>query len=307
MRKRLFLAALSVLAVFHSGAQQREIISQYMFNPLLLNPAYAGSKQFSSSTFLFRKQWTGFDGAPTTALASIHGLLENKRVGLGAYICNDQTGITNRTDVFGSYAYHLPTNSGKISFGLEGGFSYFKSNVSELTVWDAQDPVYSQNSLTSFLPNFGAGVYFYSDVFYAGFSVPQLLSYDPLRPLSFKFDEAYHAARHYYFSTGYVFESGYDIKIKPSLMFKYIKGAPVQYDINLNVLLSDIFWVGASYRSGDAIVAIAEYQITNQLRIGYSYDLTLSGLKNYNSGSHEIMLGYDFGYSVLKMKSPRYF
>jgi type IX secretion system PorP/SprF family membrane protein len=278
-----------------------------MFNGLVINPAYAGSKDFMSSTLMVRKQWSGFEGAPSTQNASIHGPLRRKKIGLGLMISNDKIGITSQTDVYASYAYHLPAGDGKLALGLQGGISYFKSSFSELTVNDQDDPVYAVNTLTNLQPNFGFGAYYYLERYYAGLSVPQLISYDSIQPVNFYKRGIHHQARHYYFNTGIILEASRDFIFRPSVLVKYVRNAPVQYDINFNFLLSNIFWVGASYRSGDAVVGIVEYQINRQLRVGYSYDYTLSKLKNHSAGSHEFMVGYDFGYDMIKMKTPRYF
>ncbi|MCZ2277104.1 MAG: type IX secretion system membrane protein PorP/SprF [Bacteroidia bacterium] len=305
--KKLSTTILISLISFLAFSQQMPVLSQYMFNGLVLNPAYSGSKDFMSATLMVRKQWAGFEGAPVTQNASIHGPLKKKRIGLGLMISNDKIGITNQTDIYGSYAFHIPLQKGKLSLGLQGGFSYFKSVFSELTYWDANDPVYQQLSLTNLQPNFGTGAYYYQEKLYAGFSIPQLLSYDSIQPINFYKETIHHQARHFYLNAGYVFTINREFLIRPSFLVKYVLHAPVQYDINLNLLLSNIFWVGASYRSDDAIVAIFEYQVNRKLRIGYSYDYTLSRIRNLSSGSHEIMIGYDFGYNILRMKTPRYF
>jgi type IX secretion system PorP/SprF family membrane protein len=205
-------------------------------------------------------------------------------------------------------AYHLPLGTGKLSVGLQGGFSNFNSEVVKLTYWDPGDKVFDYNTFSSFLPNAGLGIYYYQSRFYAGLSAPFLLSYD--KSQSIALDPAspvHHQIRRYYATAGAVIETERDLKVKPSFLIRYEGNAPIQYDLNLNVLINDIFWLGASYRSSDAVVAIFEYQISKKLRIGYSYDYSIGKLSDYNSGSHEIMIGYDFGYSVLQMKSPRYF
>jgi type IX secretion system PorP/SprF family membrane protein len=175
----LLVVAVAVAFLVPGGplyAQQHPMFSHYMFNGLFINPAYAGSKDFVSTTLIARKQWTGFEGAPSTQIASIHAPLNNRKMGLGAAISNDQIGITHQTDFYMSYAWHLPLENGKLSLGLNGGFSYFKSQLSDLSVWDPDDPIYQSNSLSNILPNFGAGAYYYSQHFYAGLSVPQLMS-----------------------------------------------------------------------------------------------------------------------------------
>ena len=306
--KNLYLLPLLFLLCLSAFGQQHPMLSQYMFNGLILNPAYAGSKDYVSTGLLYRKQWVEFDGAPVTQTAFIHGPLKNKKIGLGFTLLNDKIGVTNRTDAYASYAYHIKTGKkGKFAMGLQGGVSYYRAQLSDLVYWDKSDPVFAADIQSNLLPNAGVGIYYYQRTFYAGLSVPHLLSYDPQKSLSFDIEKVPHQVRHYFFSSGYVAEINDDFKIKPSVLVKYVANAPVELDINCNLLLANTFWIGASYRTGDAIVGILEYQITPKLRLGYSYDATLSDLKDHSSGSHEIMLGYDFGYEVMKMKTPRYF
>ena len=296
------------MQMLFSYAQQSPLMSHYMFNGLLLNPGYAGSKDYVSTTLLYRKQWVGLDGAPTTQSISIHGPIKNKKIGLGFYVMNDNIGVTGQTDIYGSFAYHLPLANAKLSFGLQVGMSSFKSDIVNLKVWDPIDKVFNYNTYSNTLPNAGFGLFFYKPLFYMGLSIPGLISYNPDEPFSIKSDTIlYKYNRRYFFTTGYMIETERDIKLKPSLLLKYETNGPIQVDVNLNFLINDIFWVGASYRNNDAIVAIFEYQVNRKFRIGYSYDYTLSKLRTYQSGSHEVMLGYDFGYDVLKMKTPRYF
>jgi type IX secretion system PorP/SprF family membrane protein len=305
--KRVLIFILLFGSVATAIAQQHPLFSHYMFNGLFINPAYAGSKEFVSTTFIARKQWTGFEGAPTTQIASLHAPLNNEKVGLGATISNDKIGITSQTDFFGSYAYHIPMENGKLSLGLSGGFSYFKSKFSDLVIWDPDDPVYATSSLSNILPNFGAGAYYYTKKFYAGLSVPQILSYDPDIIFHVELAKAHKVSRHYYLTSGTIITTAGELKFRPSFLLKYSANSPLQYDVNLNMLISDIIWIGASYRSDDAVVLLLEYQVNKKLRVGYSYDLTLSEIRNYSTGSHEIVIGYDFGFNVLKMKTPRYF
>lgn len=309
MKKYCYILSLFLLSFcVPVMAQQDALFSHYMFNGMYINPAYTGSKDFVSTTLIARKQWAGIDGAPFTQIGSIHAPLAEKRIGLGAVIANEKIGITHQTDFYGSYAYHIPFDNGKLSLGLSAGFTYFKSKLSELVYWDQDDPVYETNSISNILPNVGAGIYYYSRKFYAGLSAPQLISYDPEQPLHIETKNVVHKqSRHYYFHSGMIITTAGELKFRPSLMVKYVMNAPIQYDVNLNMLISDIIWIGASYRSGDALIALLEYQVDKKLRIGYSYDMTISGLRKHTSGSHEIIIGYDFGINVLKMKTPRYF
>ena len=309
--KYIYKASLFIFLFFaadNSHAQQSQTMSHYMFNGLLLNPGYAGSKDYVSTTLLYRRQWVGLDGAPTTQSFSIHGPIKNKKLGLGFYVMNDKIGVTGQTDLYGSIAYHVPLSNAKLSFGLQIGLSSYKSDIVNLKVWDPVDKIFNYNTYSNTLPNAGFGVFYYQPLFYMGFSTPGLISYNPQERFSIKSDTVlFKYNRRYYFTSGYVIETEGDIKLKPSLLLKYENNAPLQFDLNLNMLINDIFWIGASYRSNDAVVAIFEYQVNRKFRIGYSYDYTLSKLRTYQSGSHELMLGYDFGYDVLKMKTPRYF
>lgn len=289
-------------------AQQGPLLSHYMFNGLLLNPAYAGSKDFVSATLLYRKQWVGIEGAPVTYSGTIHGLLKKKRLGLGAVLLQDKIGETRQTDLYATLAYHLPVGSGKLSFGMQAGVSNFNSDVVKLRYWDPGDRVFDYNTFSNMLPNAGFGLYYYEERFYAGVSAPFVVTYDANQAVAIDPGVPVHKqSRRYYATTGAVIETEGELKFKPSLMVRYEPNTRIQYDINLNVLINDIFWIGASYRAKEAVVALFEYQASRKLRFGYSYDYTLGELSNFNSGSHELMIGYDFGVSATKMKSPRYF
>jgi len=307
MKKVIILFLISCLALDSFG-QQSPLMSHYMFNGLLLNPAYAGSKEYVSTTMLYRKQWTGMEGAPVTYSGSVHGLLKKKKLGWGALFQQDKIGVTKQTDFYGMLSYHLPMGEGKLSMGLQAGVSNFSSEVVKLTYWDPGDQVFEYNTFSNLLPNAGFGAYYYRELFYAGIAAPFLVSYNPNTSASFEPSVPVHQQERRYFATvGGVIETEQELKFKPSAMVRYERDAKIQYDLNLNVLINDIFWLGASYRSEESIVALIEYQVSRKLRFGYSYDYTLGALGNYNSGSHEIMIGYDFGFAVTKMKSPRYF
>lgn len=307
MKKVLLYLMLSFIYMQVNG-QQSPLMSHYMFNGLLLNPAYAGSKEYVSTTMLYRKQWAGIEGAPVTYSGSLHGLLKKKKLGLGALLQQDKIGVTKQTDLYSMLSYHLPMGVGKLSVGLQAGVSNFSSEVVKLTYWDPGDKVFEFNTFSNLLPNAGFGAYYYRELFYAGISAPFLISYNPNENASIESNVPVHKQSRRYFATvGGVIETESEIKFKPSALVRYEANAPLQFDVNLNVLINDIFWIGASYRSDESIVALLEYQISRKFRFGYSYDYTLGQLGTYTSGSHEIMIGYDFGFAVTKMKSPRYF
>jgi type IX secretion system PorP/SprF family membrane protein len=294
----------------HAFAQQETMISQYMFNGLYLNPAYSGSHDYTEATGLYRNQWTGLAGAPVSQIISADGKIKNTKMGWGGILANDRIGVTYKTDLYGNYAYHLPMGKGKLSLGLRAGVSYYRALVTQLTVWDNGDQVFTNNIKSKYLPNAGGGLYYYTTKFFAGLSAPNLLNYDPntFATLGNAVKGAPNYIRHAYLYSGYVIEASENLHFKPSVLVKYVKGAPVQADLNLNVLINRKFWVGGSYRTGDAIVGMVEYQHNGNWRIGYAYDFALTKLQKYNSGSHEIMFSYIFVKpEVMKIKSPRFF
>lgn len=305
MKKIIYLIV--TLATFSNAfAQQDAMISQYMFNGLFLNPAYAGTHKYTSTTLLHRVQWTAFEGAPTTSIATIDGTILKEKVGWGLMIANDRIGVTSQTDIFANYNYQINLGKGKLSMGLKLGASQYYANLGKLTVWDKDDYVFAENRSSAFLPKAGCGVYYYAEKYYAGLSVPTLWAYDNTRNFSFNIEKGSNLRRHYFLTGGYVFTISDKVKLKPSTLIKYQPAAPLQVDLNLNALFMDKFWIGTSFRTEDAMVIITEYQINKQLRIGYAFDYTYSGLRSYAGTTHEFMLGYDFG-KLIKVKTPRYF
>ncbi len=307
--KKLFTCLVVIFLTVAANAQQDAMLSQYMFNHLAINPGYAGSKNYMMATLLHRKQWVGFDGAPESQLLSLHGPVQGRNLGLGGTIFHDHIGVTNRTDVYGHVAYHLPINHYvKLGFGLQGGLSHYTYKNSDLIYWDASDRVFSQATQTGILPNVGAGAFLYSKKFYLGLSAPHLIEYNKEHGMNGGLTSIKpNQVRHYFFEGGLVCEVNPELVIRPSFLVKYVNGAPAEADINLNVLLASTVWVGGSYRTNDAAVALLELQVNKKLRVGYAYDFTMTHMKYYSSGSHEIMIGYDFGYDITRIKTPRYF
>jgi len=290
-------------------AQQDPMVSQYMFSGHFVNPGYAGSHEYANITLLGRKQWVGFDGSPLTAYLSFDMPISKKHLGIGALVSNDRIGVTNRTEVTGTASYHLRVGEkAKLSLGLRAGLTYYCAQLTQLTVWDQADQVFTADIKSKFLPIAGAGAYFYTPRFYAGVSIPNIINYKPETLISAGIDNAPHLERHYFGTIGYAFPAGKNVDIKPSLLVKYVPRVPLEVDYNLHVFFYKTLWIGASYRSGDAVVGMVEYQATSNLRIGYAYDLTITRLSNYNSGSHELMLAWDFVKDeTIRYKSPRFF
>lgn len=307
--KKILIVILFIAALQQAQAQQDLQVSQYMFNHMLLNPAYAGSKEYIMATLLYRKQWVSLKGSPETEVATIHGPLGMKALGWGVTVSNDHIGVTNRTDAYLNLAYHLKLNSNlKLGVGIKAGGDYYSYKNSELKYWDSSDPNFAGDKQTGFQPNIGAGAYLYAEKFYAGVSVPTIISYDPSNSLSVSSGTLVpHQVRHYFATAGVIIPVSDDVIAKPSVLVKYVGNAPVEADLNLNFLFANIVWVGGSFRTGDSFVAMVELQLSKQWRLGYSFDFTTTDIKSYSNGSHEIMIGYDFGYDIMKVKTPRYF
>lgn len=309
MKKLLFISAI----LFGSSgvyAQQEMMLSQYMFNGLFLNPAYSGTHSYAEATGLYRAQWTGFDGAPRTQTFGVEGPIANEIMGLGLTFVNDQLGDTRQTQIFANWSYHLfldAEGETRLSFGLRAGFSDYTANLTDTKVFDNGDPVFSEDVANEFVPKFGAGIYIYNKMWYAGLSVPTVFAAD--KNVRFNINDVgdRYFEPHTYLTAGYVFKLNENLVLKPSFLIKYLHNTPLQADINCNLLIKNTFWVGASFRSGDAIVGLLEYNIGNDFRVGYAYDFTTSQLNTYNNGSHEIMLSFKFGKDPIKTKSPRYF
>ncbi len=308
--RNILILFISLLLAIQLQAQQEIMVSQYMFSGLFVNPAYTGTHNFSEATALYRAQWTGFEGAPTTQTFGIEGPISNELMGLGLTVTNDKIGDTRQTEIFANWSYHLFLNESattRLSFGIRAGFADYSANLSETKVFDNGDPIFSQNQSNAFVPKFGAGIYLYSTLWYAGISVPTVYAAD--KKVRFNINDVgdRYFEPHTYFTGGYIFKTSDNFAIKPSVLIKYLNGSPLQADINCNLLIRNTFWIGASYRTGDAIVGILEYNIANTFRIGYSYDFNTTTLSSYNSGSHEIMLSFKFAKETIKTKSPRYF
>lgn len=294
---RIFiLLLLLVMAGNSATAQQDAMYTQYMFNGLAVNPAYAGSREVLSVTALYRRQWVGIPGAPQTQTLAIDGPFKSKKIGLGLLLSNDKIGISRTTNVFGNYAFKIVTDKGTLSLGLRGGASFFRADFTsvDLNSNSPNDPGFSQMVKKTML-NFGAGIYYNTDKFYIGAAIPHLLNNTLQNNAALVTNEL--VAREYlhlFITGGYLFELSPDLKLKPSFLFKGSRGAPLELDINANLWLKDLVGVGLSYRSKADVSIMAEVQALSQLRFGYAYDRSTTRLVKFNSGSHELMLTYFF-------------
>lgn len=305
--KKLVLIVSMYLMIHNTQAQQEAMFSQYMFNGLFLNPGYTGSHPYLSSTVMHRDQWVKFEGAPKTSSVSIDAPVAGNKMGLGFLLVHDKIGVTDQTDLFVNYSYKVKAGNGNVSFGVKGGASQQSARLSSLTVWDENDNVFAGDKTTKWVPKFGFGTYYSTNTFYAGFAIPTLLAYDADRKFMLDPEAAADVRKHYFFNAGYVITLTQEVKVKPSFLVKYVKAAPVQADLNVNFLLHDVLWIGTSYRTGDAVVAMVEFQATKNIRIGYGYDFTTSEMNRYSKGTHEIMIGYDLHSESIKVKTPRFF
>jgi len=309
MKKITIFLAFSFLLFFNeTKAQQDPQYTQYMYNMNVVNPAYAGSRGTLSLGLLGRTQWTSVDGAPKTFTFDAHAPVGEK-VGVGLSIISDEIGPSKEQNIYADVSYTLTTSDvGRLAFGLKAGVTLLDVNLLDATLPESStgnDPLFDENINDAF-PNFGAGVYYYTDKWYAGFSVPNILKSEHM-------DKDYINTKasedvHYFLTGGYVFDLSSTLKFKPSLMFKGVAGAPVSVDINANFLMYDRFEVGASYRIEDSVSLLFNFGVTPDFRIGYAYDYTISEFSNSNtSGSHEIILLYDIDFSQKNLKSPRFF
>ena len=306
MKKYIILIAIAISAV-RLSAQQELMISQYMFNSMVLNPAYAGTHDYWSTSLLHRSQWVKFDNAPRTQFLSADGQILGGKAGLGFNVSNDALGITNVLDINANGATHVNLGKGKLSFGLRLGVSRYSAQLTDAVIKDVEDPVYANNINGTMIPRVGAGLYYYQNNFFAGLSIPSLLSVDDKISYTSTGVNSFYQS-HIYINSGMVFTPLPELAIKPSVLVKVQGDAPVSVDLNCNVLFMNKFWFGAGYRTGDALVTMLEWNINPQLRIGYAFDYTLSSISKYSNNSHEVMLGYDLGRAALvKTRSPRYF
>ena len=285
-------------------AQQDAQYTQYMYNTININPAYAGSRGAMSIFGLYRTQWVGLDGAPETSSFSLNTPLNNSNLGLGVSLVNDKIGPTNENTFSADLSYTIPTSQTfKLSFGIKATANLFSLDVNKLNPEHQGDPQF-QDLNSKFSPNIGAGVYYHSDKAYIGLSVPNFIETN-------RFDDndtaIFKDKINYYLIAGYVFDVDPYIKFKPAVLTKMVEGSPLQVDLSANFMFNDKFVAGLAYRWSAALSAMVGFQVTDGLFIGYSYDRETTRLNNYNSGSHEIFLRFEFFNNYSRITSPRFF
>ncbi|MFC6095831.1 type IX secretion system membrane protein PorP/SprF [Flavobacterium qiangtangense] len=303
MKTRILFFAL-MLSSFAGFAQQDAQYTQYMYNTININPAYAGSRGVLSVFGLHRTQWVGLDGAPTTNAFSVNAPINNSKLGVGLSFVNDRIGPTEENTISADVSYTVQTSETyNLSFGIKGTANLFSLDVNKLNPADANDPrLYNFDN--NFTPNVGAGVYFHSEKLYVGLSVPNFFETTRYEDNSISVTKE---RMNFYLIGGYVFDLSPSIKFKPAFLAKTIEGAPLQLDVSGNFLINDKFTIGAAWRWSAAASLMAGFQITDGLFVGYGYDLETTRLSRYNSGSHEIFLRFELFSKYDKITSPRFF
>ena len=302
--KKVYLVILIFLVAAPGFSQQLPQFTQYMYNTISINPAYAGSRDGFSVVGLHRSQWADFEGAPTTQTLSLHSPLRNDKVGLGLSIINDNAGYENYTYAYGDFSYRLDLSQDvTLRLGLKAGMSYYNLEEDLLTDPDIADDPFFRDQLNRWTPNFGLGFYLSSQNWYIGGSAPKLINND-----NNEFSEYLALEQvHYYLTAGYVFDLSDNVKLRPTTLLKATTGAPLSVDISATTIFNEKFYLGANYRIDDAIGGFLDIQLFDGFRAGYAYEYPISDIRPYTSGSHEILLIYELKFKNTRYKSPRFF
>lgn len=302
--KTKFILIVSLFAGLYSFAQQDPQYTQYMYNTVNVNPAYAGSRGVTSIFGLYRAQWIGLDGAPETATVSLHAPV-GKNVGLGFSVINDRIGPMDNNTLSGDFSYTLKTSENwKLALGIKAKINLLNVDYNKLSIRVQDDVMFANNINNDFSPNVGAGLYWYSDRSYIGLSVPSFIetehySHNDLAVVKERL--------HFYLIGGHVFNLSYDWQFKPAVMIKTVSGSPLQADVSANFLYDQKLTLGLAYRWDAAFSALAGFQITDDFFAGYAYDMETTRLQDYNSGSHEIFLRFELFNKSKKIVNPRFF
>lgn len=305
MKKILIFSFVVLMICNASYGQQESQYTQYMYNTTFFNPAYAGSRGVGSFFGLYRTQWVGLDGAPKTSNLSFHTPFEGKNVGLGVSLFHESIGPQTDTDIMIDFSYTLNFENSKLAMGLKGTAGFFNIDYNKLNLENYGDYIFSGDS-NIFSPNVGAGLYWYSDKYYLGISVPNLLQTD-VYDRNNKTISVMKSKQHFYLIGGYVFDLSDSVKFKPAVLSKLVDGSPLQLDVSANFMFNEKFVLGAAWRWSAAVSAMAGFQINDRWFIGYGYDFETTELSKYNSGSHEIFLRYELTRAYKKIVSPRFF
>lgn len=306
MRHTLLLIGGLLLAGDGLG-QHTPLTSQYLFNGLVINPAYAGSRDVLSGTLTHRQQWVGFEGAPVTQTLAVHAPVRRSPVGLGLMVYNDRIGVSNETGILSNYAYRIRmANKAKLALGFGAGLSFYRAKWTQVAIVDGSDASFAGDTRGALRPNFSAGVLYQTKNWYAGASVPFLLAH------------RYNVVNREYrlenekldfqpmLTGGCLLVLNDDMKLKPTTLLRYRLDSGVQGDLSANLIYRDKVWLGASVRTGDSVIGMLEVLPTPQWRLGYAYDMGYSALRPYHRGTHEVLVQYEFGYRI-RVRDPRFF
>jgi type IX secretion system PorP/SprF family membrane protein len=302
-----YFSLLLLMAGLSAFAQQEPQYTQYMYNTLTVNPGYTGSPGVLQANLLHRTQWVGISGAPQTQAFSIHSPWSEyyEHIGVGLSVVNDRIGPSDEVFADGNFSYALKMGeASKLAFGLKAGVRMLSIDWSRGRYYQEGDPLLNKNINNKINPTIGAGLYYYTDTWYAGVSVPNFMQnnyYDDVQ-------ETVRADRlHYYIIGGYVFNLSENVKFKPAVLGKIVSGAPVTADFSANFLLQETITLGAGYRWDDAVSALLGIQVSRNFFVGYSYDYSVTDLNKYNNGSHEFMVRFEVAPKTNRIKSPRFF
>ena len=309
MKKRILLITFILLSI-STYSQQDSQFTQYMYNTVNINPAYAGSRGVLSIFGLHRNQWVGLDGAPVTNTLSLNSPINGSNIGLGLSFINDRIGPSDENSISADISYSVKTSeTAKLSFGLKATANLLNVDFTKLSRFDQADFLGATNIDNRFSPNIGAGIYYHSEKSYIGLSVPNFLETKHFDKGASSLATASVASErmHYYLIGGHVFDLSETIQFKPAFLGKIVQGAPLQVDLSANFLFNEKFTAGLAYRWDAAFSALLGFQVSNSLMIGYAYDMEVTKLANFNSGSHEIFLRYELFKNYDKVISPRFF
>lgn len=301
---KIIFSILLFTSIIQIYSQQDPHYTQYMYNTMSVNPAYAGSKGYFSSSILARMQWVGIEGAPQVQNISFNTPVGYSGVGLGLNLINDKIGPSTQTTLDTSISYTIRTrDNGNLAFGIKIGGKFMNLDWSKGSYNTANDNAFNENINNELIPNFGMGLYYYTNKWYIGLSTPNIVR---TKSYSDSLGSVISEIPHYFVIAGYVIGINENLKFKPAIMSKVVNGSPLSVDTSANFLVNNRLYLGMAYRWGDSVSALLGLQISENFRIGYSYDLTTSNYNSYNSGTHEVILTIDI-LNKQTIKSPRFF
>ncbi|MFP4489308.1 MAG: PorP/SprF family type IX secretion system membrane protein [Bacteroidales bacterium] len=306
MKRFIYILFLLIIALPAIRAQNYPVYSQYLLDGLVINPAYTGTREVLTASLSLRRKSMNIEGEPVMGTFSLHSPLKNDRIALGIMSHYQTYGVTTKASIFGQYAFHIKTAKGRWSLGIKAGADMVNNNYSGVSTVEP-DPAFTEAVSSYTLPNVGVGVYYGSDVFFAGAAVPEMFSYK--ESSTGNGYEFFHDYENYYFmaTAGGLISFTDGLKFKPSTLVRYSLSRPLLIDLNGNFIISDLLWLGSSWRLGEEVlVGIIELQLNQQLKLGYAYEYNLGEISTFVGGTHEVALRFEFGKKV-SASNPRYF